>query len=387
MSGEIVLRGISWDHPRAMSPLLATLDMYAAHTPGVRVEWHTRSLAGFADDDFEVLASQYDLLVIDHPFVGDASASGAFLALDRLLPPAAMRERELSSVGPSHRSYTYDGHQWAFAIDAAALVSVVHPAAGTVSSPATWPEVLELGASLRRKGLWMAVPLVATDLVPSLYAIANAYGVRPYETRDRVVDVAAATPVLDMMERLRDLSHPDALDWDPPTLLDRMQEDIVHYSPMLFGYSNYARAVSGRPVLRFGNLPTISGDPVGSTLGGAGIAISSMCAAPEAAADYAAWITSAPVQAGAYVRAGGQPWRIEAWVDDAVDREVGGFFGDTLATLQGAWVRPRVAGYQRFQTAACAVLRRFIEGQQSGPATVDLVNDMWADLHRSAGAH
>ena len=171
-----------------MSPLLATLDMYAAHAPGVRVEWHTRSLAGFADDDLEVLASRYDLLVIDHPFVGDASASGAFHALDRLLPAETVRERELNSVGPSHQSYTYDGHQWAFAIDAAALVSVMHPASGMQRFPATWPEVLELGASLRRAGRWMAVPLVATDLVPSFYAIANAYGVRLYETRDRVVD-------------------------------------------------------------------------------------------------------------------------------------------------------------------------------------------------------
>ena len=368
-----------------MDPLLATVDLYAAHASGVRVEWDTRSLAGFADDDLEMLASRYDLLVIDHPFVGDASVSGAFRELDDLLPAETLREREINSVGPSHQSYTYDGHQWAFAIDAAALVSVMHPAIGTDRFPATWPEVLELGVSLRQSGRWMAVPLVATDLVPSFYAIANAHGVRLYESRDQVVDINDAAPVLQLMERLRDLSHPDAFGWDPPTLLDRMQEDVVHYSPMLFGYSNYSRE-SGRAVLRFGDLPTITGEPVGSTLGGAGIAVSSSCAAPQAAADYAAWITSAPIQAGEYVRAGGQPGRIEAWVDDAIDREAGGFFQATLATLRGAWVRPRVVGYQRFQTAACEVLRQFIEGQRTGPATVGLLNDMWADLRRSAPA-
>ena len=370
-----------------MSPLLATLDMYAAHAPGVRVEWHTRSLAGFANDDLGVLASQYDLLVIDHPFVGDAAASGAVHALDRLLPADVLRERASNSVGPSHHSYTYDGHQWAFAIDAAALVSVMHPASGTDVLPSTWSEVLELAASLRRAGRSMAVPLVATDLIPSFYAIANAHGVPLFGTRDRVVDVEAAKPVLALMERLRDLSHPDAMSWDPPTLLDRMQDGIVHYSPMLFGYSNYSRAAPGREAMRFGDLPTISGDPAGSTLGGAGIAISSACAAPAAAADYAAWITSAPVQAGEYFRAGGQPGRIEAWVDPAVDREAGGFFQGTLATLDGAWVRPRVAGYQRFQTAACSLMREFIEGQRTGPATIRVLNDMWADVHRAGGAH
>ncbi len=381
---DIVLRGISWDHPRATRPLQATLAEYASIAPGVRVEWHTRSLLGFADDDLEALASRFDLLLIDHPFVGDAAAGGAFLPLDELLPADVLAERAERSVGPSHASYTLDGRQWALAIDAAALVSVMHPACGAEPMPRTWDQVLTLAGRLHREGRRFAVPLVPTDLVPSFYAIANAHHVPLFASLDRVAAVEDARPVLDLMARLRDLSHPDALGWNPPTLLDRMLEGMVHYSPMLFGYSNYARATLGAGALRFGDLPTVSGDARGSCLGGAGIAVSASSAAPGIAAAYAAWLTSAEVQAGEYVRAGGQPGRIEAWTDPDTDRACGGFFSGTLATLQGAWVRPRVAGYQAFQIDACRVLRVFIEGLETADGTMDRLNDLWRDLRTGA---
>ena len=41
----------------------------------------------------------------------------------------------------------------------------------------------------------------------------------------------------------------------------------------------------------FGDIPTATGRPTGTTLGGAGIAISTACANPEAAIAYATWIT------------------------------------------------------------------------------------------------
>jgi multiple sugar transport system substrate-binding protein len=45
------------------------------------------------------------------------------LPLDELLPAAFLDNQARHSVGQSHASYHYDGHQWALAIDAAAPVS------------------------------------------------------------------------------------------------------------------------------------------------------------------------------------------------------------------------------------------------------------------------
>ena len=82
MSEPITLRGITWNHPRGLDPLLAANTVYPNVAPGVSVEWTTRSLSGFGEDPLIELAASYDLLVIDHPFVGDAAASTAFHPLD-----------------------------------------------------------------------------------------------------------------------------------------------------------------------------------------------------------------------------------------------------------------------------------------------------------------
>ena len=70
----ITLRGITWDHPRGYAPLAASVAPYAqAHS--VRVEWERRSLKDFGDAPLPELARDYDLLIIDHPHVGQESES------------------------------------------------------------------------------------------------------------------------------------------------------------------------------------------------------------------------------------------------------------------------------------------------------------------------
>ena len=240
MSEPITLRGITWNHPRGLDPLLAANDVYREVAPGVRVEWTTRSLSGFGEDPLIELAASYDLLVIDHPFVGDAAASTAFHPLDTLAGPDVLLDRDRASVGPSHASYHYAGHQWAFAIDAAAQVSAVHERFGDARMPSTWDEVFELAAALRRDGLWMAVPMWPADLCVATYTIGNGMGLELF-AGGRVFPPGQGEQVLGLLKRLCDASHPDALTWNPPTLLDQMRDGVVHYCPMLFGYSNYSR--------------------------------------------------------------------------------------------------------------------------------------------------
>ena len=49
---------------------------------------------------------------------------------------------------------------------------------------------------------------------------------------------------------------------------------------------------------------------------------------------------------------GGQPGHAQAWGDNTVNAATGGFYRNTRATLEGAWVRPRHDGYMGFQQAA-----------------------------------
>jgi multiple sugar transport system substrate-binding protein len=381
MTGETTLRGITWDHPRGLDPLLAASEAYRGIAPGVRIEWHTRSLSGFGEDPLIDLAASFDLLIIDHPFVGDAASSTAFHPLDTLAPDGVIDERRHASVGPSHESYWYAGHQWALAIDAAAQVSAIHERFRDRQMPATWDAALDLGAELRRAGGWMAVPMWPADLMVATYSIARGMGVELF-VDGRVFPGNSGIDVLNLLQRLCDLSHPDAVKWNPPSVLDRMRDGEVDYCPILFGYSNYSRSSAPGDRVFFGDIPTATGSATGSTLGGAGIAISTACADPAAAMAFATWVTSAAVQTGLYFESGGQPARLESWVDDEVNGRSGDFFRRTQATMVGAYVRPRLSGYQAFQKAGSELVAACMTGRMTVIATLAGLDDLWRSTQR-----
>ncbi|MER6940055.1 hypothetical protein [Nocardioides sp. NPDC000441] len=87
----------------------------------------------------------------------------------------------------------------------------------------------------------------------------------------------------------------------------------------------------------------------GSQLGGAGVAVSARSRDLDAARAYALWVASPEVQSGIYYDAGGQPGYASSWDDDRLNEDSWDFFRGTRATLEGAWVRPRTAGYLEFQ--------------------------------------
>src|SRR3712207_9484902 len=79
------LTGITWNHTRGYLPLVAAAQRFADRDPGVEIVWHKRSLQEFADAPIERLAESFDLLVIDHPFVGYAARHPTLLPLDEYL--------------------------------------------------------------------------------------------------------------------------------------------------------------------------------------------------------------------------------------------------------------------------------------------------------------
>lgn len=120
------LRGITWNHTRGFLPMVATAQRFEKLHPEVRIVWEKRSLQEFADAPIAKLAYDFDLLlVIDHPSVGEAA--GFLLTLDEHVPPDFLKDQASASVGPSYKSYDWDGHLWALPTDAAAPVSCHRP--------------------------------------------------------------------------------------------------------------------------------------------------------------------------------------------------------------------------------------------------------------------
>jgi len=354
------LRGITWDHPRGAGPLFASVAQ-VCECFGVEVEWQARSLKDFGDAPLVDLARQFDLLVMDHPHVGVAAATGCVHSLGELLPRTTLAELAVASVGPSFESYNYAGCQWALPVDAACQVGACRPdLCGTAALPTAWEELPVLAERLRGQGRWIGMALCPTDAACSFFTLCAQRGVT-WEGEPAPRPIAGAA--LQVLRDLSALCHPLSRTWNPIRLYDHMtRTDEVAYSPLAFGYTNYARAEVARR-LQFTGIP----GRTHALLGGAGLAVSVHCEQPEAAAQVAAWLCGAAYQATGYVVAGGQPAHQTAWRDAAADRLTGGFFSGTQATIDRSFVRPRHAAWPHFQEYA---------GERIGAFLADPVADI-----------
>jgi multiple sugar transport system substrate-binding protein len=376
----VELRGITWGHERGLDPLTATAARYADEHD-VRVSWDVRSLQGFADASIPDLAQRYDLLVYDHPHIGEVVPTGSLLAIDELIDADFIADQAASSVGPSHRSYEWDGHLWALAIDAAGHAAVYRPDLLErlgAAVPATWDDVLALGATARAAGLSISLPLQAVDTLATWLTLAANAGVDPYQDEERILPRDVGLEHLETLERLAELSPRDAFGWNPIRLLDHMSTaDDVVYCPALFNYSNYSRPGFRNSLLRWTPIPSAGHGSRGGVIGGAGLGISAHSTQREAAAAYARYVAAPETQRTVYVQAGGQPGHRGAWLDAAANELVTGFFRDTLPGLDAGYLRPRYDGQLLVQNEGGDTTWRHLRDGGDRSALLDRLDDLY----------
>ena len=370
----VELRGITWDHPRGLGGLRATAKAYRQARPEVRVEWTTRSLQAFADQPLDELARRFDLVYVDHPAIGAAVARGCLVPLDERLDEAFLADQIRSSVGRSAASYEWQGHRWALATDAAAQVTAFRPELmerAEVAVPRTWAEAVTTAEALRRRGLWAALPSIPVDAICSFLAVCAALGEAPLQ-HDRVVSPGVGRDALDVLAAFVAWSHPASLGWNPPATLEHMSgSDDVAFCPLAFGYSNYSRPGFRPHEIRFDGGPAGDDGVPHGTLGGAGLAVSAFGTAVDEAVRYAAFVADPQTQRGAYFEGGGQPGHRAAWMDDQVNSASNGFFRDSLAAVDAAYLRPRYDGFLAFQDEAGELVHAYLRDPGDPGATVD----------------
>jgi multiple sugar transport system substrate-binding protein len=307
------LRGITWSHTRGYAPMVATAQRFEDLFSGVEIVWQRRSLKDFGDAPLEALAKQYDLLVIDHPYVGSFAAREIVEPLENHLSKEFLSGLAGASVGRSYESYWFDDHLWALPIDAAAPVSAWRPdlmeCAG-VAMPRSWEEVL----ALARGGL-LALPGTPVDSLMHFYMMCCGLGEDPFVSREGMVSRHTGRAALEHLQELVVSCAPECLERNPiQTYREMVTGDRILYCPFAFGYSNYARPGFAPSELRFGSLVTIAGRELRSTLGGSGLAISKHCAHLDLAIAYAGFVASSTCQRGLYFDSGGQPAHLSAWL-------------------------------------------------------------------------
>jgi len=369
----VALSGIAWNHTRGWLPMVATGARFSESHPDVSIRWERRSLQEFADMPLCELCRRFDLLVIDHPWIGTAAEEGLLVPLDDYLPEAYLKEQAEGAVGASYRSYIWNGRPYALAVDAAAPVAAWRPdLLPGAAVPRTWGEVLDLAG--RGRVLWAARPV---GCMMAFYMMCVSLGSPLFADGNGVVDLAAGQEALERLRGLAARSPRVVFNFSPAAVYEAMtRESGWTYCPFAYGYSTYAREGHARRVLRFGEPVTLDGRPLVTVLGGAGLAVSSHCEAPEVALEYLGMVASPLVQRTLYFDAGGQPGHRSAWLDADVNARSGGFFQSTLPALDRAWLRPRRPGYPAFQEVADEHVHRYLRDGGEAVRVLDALEDL-----------
>jgi multiple sugar transport system substrate-binding protein len=356
---QSLLRGIAWNHSRAFSPLVATAQRFEEQSPGVRIEWQKRTLHEFGHADLATLAHTFDLLVIDHPMLGDAETTGTLTDLLPLLSLEELKDLHDDSMGPCFSSYNYQGKLYALPIDAAAPAASFRPDLLSqlgLEEPQFWAEVI----TLARLGL-VRMPAFSADLFLNFMGLCVSRGCDIAINTEQFVDHWIGARCLEQLRELAALMPEEIYRMNPIALYERMaDDDTIAYCPFAYTYSNYSRRGFGAKHIRFSNPVALDRDtPMRTVLGGTGMAISTQCKDTALALEYSLFVAGHTCQSTLYGICGGQPARRSAWQDPLLNQITDGFFSRTAYSMETAYLRPRYPGYVGLQEHAGEIIAEY----------------------------
>ncbi|MGB5435873.1 MAG: extracellular solute-binding protein [Maribacter sp.] len=382
---QIELKGMAWDHPRGYEPLRALSKEFAKSHPDVSIKWDIRSLKEFGDMPIEDLIADYDLITIDHPYMGQAHKNRLLIDLKEFIANEELAIFESSYVDHCYDSYHYQGHLYALPIDAAALVAAKRDDLLVklgLEAPTTH-DGLHNFYKKTPKGYSVAWALCPTDIWCSFLTLCAQNGGNGFINVDGI-DTKIGAVVIDQLKYHLEFLHPESINWNPIQLLDHManNEEII-YAPYLFGYTNYSRLGYARNLVTFIDSPRNPKMGVSTILGGVGLAVSANCSHKETAVDLLKYIANPENQEGAYVQHQGQPAALRSWQNEANNILCGDFFKNTMSTMRKAYVRPQHPGWNQFQEQGAEIIHK---GMIKNREAIVLINELNA-LYKSIVSH
>ncbi len=367
----IKLKGMTWDHPRGYDPMIASSKIFKMNrNNSIDIVWDKRPLQAFADRPIEEMVDLYDLIVIDYPHVGEVSAKGLLDNFDKPEYSEQLVNLFKESVGESHKSYFFANKQWALAIDAATQVAVCRDDL-LPSIPKSWNDLIALAK--KNHVIW---PLKPVHAISSFYSISNNISQPLSQSAKKFTDKATSLKTLKMMKKIVKYLPSECLQMDPIQTCENMSEkNDFFYCPYIYGFSNYSRKSFKKNILSFVNVMDLGGNgPVGTQLGGTGIAVSIKSDYKKEAFEYAFWIASSDCQKNIFYNSGGQPGNSIAWKDKKINEDSNNFFYNTRNTLDGAWVRPKHNGYMNFQDIGGDIINDFLKNNLKEEIIYDKLN-------------
>lgn len=370
------LKGITWNHTRGLLPMAATAQRFTELNPGIEISWEKRSLQEFADASIEDLAKRFDLLVIDHPWTGFGAQTNAILPLSDYLSPDYIKDQETNTVGRSYGSYVFGNKLWALPIDAATPVAAARLdilEQQELEVPQTYADLL----ALAKKGL-VAFAGIPVDVLMSFYMYCCSLGEAPFQSEEKVVSPETGKKALQMFRELAQLIDVANFNRNPIQVYEAMvNTDEIAYCPFAYGYSNYSRIGYSRKLLHFYDLVSLNNQPMISSLGGTGLAVSSFSEHIPEVIKYAEFTASSQVQQNIFADNGGQPGHLQAWKSDRINQLTHDYFKNTLPALERAFLRPRYSGHMYFQDHAGDVVRDYLMNGGNEDVVLDELNALY----------
>ena len=227
--------GLTWDHPRGYRALEAA----AARDPDKVIAWARQPLEGFESHPIADLASRYDLLVLDHPHIGEAIAENCLQPIEDFFSSEEIDAWATGTIGRALDSYRWDGRHYALPLDVATQVMARDPDR-VPEAPDTWDDVLRV--STRHP---VALSLAGPHAILTFFSLCLSLGEEP--GGEDLVSDAVAMEAFGRMRHLRESAPAGSEKLNPIGLLEAIaSRSGIALVPLVFGYVNYA-AADARP--------------------------------------------------------------------------------------------------------------------------------------------
>lgn len=356
--------GLTWDHPRGYRALEAA----SAHGP---IAWARQPLEGFESHPIAELASRYDLLVLDHPHIGEAIAKDCLQPIEDWFSSSEIAAWKSTTIGRALESYRWEERHYALPLDIAMQVTARDRQA-VPEAPDSWDEVIRLSETRP-----VALSLAGPHAILTFFSLCLSLGEEP--GGEDLVGEAVGREALTRMTRLAERAPKGAERLNPISLLEAIAARLgIALVPLVFGYVNYAVPAPGHSPIAFSDAPREGpGGPRGSVLGGTGIGVTRRAKPGRELLDHLRWLMSEEAQLRFIPGHDGQPSTRKAWLSEEVNGAWGGFYAATAATAEQAWIRPRFDGYIAFQTDASDAIRTALQAKASPDEILTSLRALW----------
>ncbi|RMH11028.1 MAG: extracellular solute-binding protein [Gammaproteobacteria bacterium] len=372
------LIGLTWQNPRGVDPLMAAARLWRELHPDVEVVWEALPWIEFEHRLLDAVTGKckpYDMVMLDHPWVGTLVSHSYLRAWDSLVDQSYLDDLKRRVVPPSYDSYVWHDRLWALPVDAACHAGLIREDLLAIHDlPRDWSVLGEWAKQRfdppRSYPLVLSINSVLGNCL--FLALMNSLGTPAYtDPENPTCDPEAARKILVMLSELLTFVPPGSTTWGPWDIYEYMTtHDDVSYCPQIFGYVNYFNTAGNRK-LRLAGCPTLWNKPPTPILGGVGLAVTQTCREVEAASAYAMYVMSESVQRRIFPSNSGQPADRSVWDDVKINDTVNGFYSDMSSLMEHSFIRPRYSGFHDIELRNADTLDRFWSGAASLDETVE----------------